>query len=74
MATHQPGRRHISGHDIAVCSLVHFYVTEAPLNEAGPLLTRLLVYTSRLIFEVSVPKSCFKAFSLHPRPTVKPPL
>lgn len=45
----------IGGHSVATCALIYFYVREEPLNEAGPMLSRLLSYTTRLIFHVDAP-------------------
>ncbi|PWN38114.1 uncharacterized protein FA14DRAFT_23139 [Meira miltonrushii] len=48
----QPWPGGLSGIEIAICALIHFYVQHEPLNETGPLLTRLLSFTIRLIFRV----------------------
>lgn len=45
----------IKGSTVAACAFIHFYVREEPLNEAGPMLSRLLSYTTRLIFNVDAP-------------------
>lgn len=42
----------IRGQHVAVCVLIYFYVHEEPLNEAGPRLSRLLSYITRLIPQV----------------------
>lgn len=52
----------LSGPGVAICALIHFYVHEEPQNEAGPLLTRLLTYTLRLIFQVDAPSSSLDEF------------
>lgn len=47
----------LTGYDITVCVLIHFYVLDVveegePLNDVGPLLSRVLAFTARCIFEV----------------------
>jgi len=45
----------IKGHGVAICALIYFYVREDSLNETGPMLSRLLTFTTRLIFQVDAP-------------------
>jgi tetratricopeptide (TPR) repeat protein len=42
----------LGGQQVAVCALIYFFVHEEPLNEAGPMLSRLLSYITRLILQV----------------------
>lgn len=48
----QPWPEGITGMDVAICALIHFYVHQEPLNETGTLLTRLLSFTIRSILHV----------------------
>lgn len=52
LATSSSSWKGVGGQQVAVCALIYFYVHEEPLNEAGPLLSRLLSYIARLIFQV----------------------
>jgi len=59
----QPWPGGLSGIEIAICALIHFYVQQEPLNETGPLLTRLLSFTIRLIFRVDAYASNLSTFN-----------
>lgn len=59
----QPWPGGLSGVEIAICALIHFYVQQEPLNETGPLLTRLLSFTIRLIFRVDAYASNLSTFN-----------
>lgn len=53
LATSRPSWQGLGGQQVAVCTLIYFYVHEEPLNEAGPMLSRLLSHITRLIFQVN---------------------
>lgn len=59
----QPWPGGLSGVEIAICALIHFYVQQEPLNETGPLLTKLLSFTIRLIFRVDPYASDLSTFN-----------
>jgi hypothetical protein len=54
--------RDVKATDIAICSLIHFYVHGDPLNRSGELLNRLITHTTRLIFLVDARPTTFTDF------------